>query len=65
MKLATYLDRECNDTDVRLAHGKTVYDGKVEICLHGTWGLVCDETWSYADTKVVCRQLGYDGREFQ
>ena len=31
-------ERECNETDIRLVDGQTVYDGRVEICLEGIWG---------------------------
>ena len=55
------LARECNKTDVRLIDGRSIYDGKVEICLKGVWGSVCGDKWDYRDATVVCRQLGYNG----
>ena len=56
-------DRECNESDIRLINGKTPDDGRVEICLDGGWGSVCYDRWDIRDAEVVCRQLGYDGRE--
>ena len=58
------LERECNETDVKLVNGQTAADGKVEICLFGSWGSVCDDGWDDRDAEVVCRQLGYDGSQF-
>ena len=55
---------ECNETDVRLEDGATQEDGRVEICLGGLWGSVCDTNWDAKDARVVCRQLGHDGCKF-
>ena len=55
----TTSDPECNETDIRLVDGPAANIGRVEICLNGVWGSVCDDGWDVRDAQVVCRQLGY------
>ena len=49
----------CTTGDVRLQDGTIENEGRVEVCVNGVWGSVCDYGWSTIDANVVCNQLGY------
>ena len=55
----TFLTANCVNGDVRLVGGSTNREGRVEVCMNGRWGTVCNNNQQLAGT--VCSQLGYSG----
>ncbi len=47
----------CNDDDLRLVGSDNSYEGTVEICRNGVWGMISDFNWGSSDARVVCQQL--------
>ena len=50
------LHAECRHGEVRV---NFVQYGRVEVCVRGSWGAICDEFWDNKDASVLCRNLGY------
>ena len=48
----------CTTGDVRLADGIIENEGRVEVCVNGVWGTVCDQGWDKTDANIACKQLG-------
>ena len=55
---------ECTHDEIRLANGPSAYEGRIELCLHGTWSGLCADyslRFDSRDAAVACQQLGYHG----
>ncbi|XP_064397201.1 scavenger receptor cysteine-rich domain superfamily protein-like [Halichondria panicea] len=48
---------DCDNGEVRLVSGDTCNEGRVEVCMNGRWGTVCNNTPELAG--AVCSQLGF------
>lgn len=39
--------------------GSEEFGGRVEVCVNGQWGSICDDGWGLNEAHVVCSQFGY------
>ena len=49
----------CENGDLRVIGGSSLYEGRLEICQDQAWGTICHELWGSYDAAVACRQLGF------
>ena len=59
MMLLSAAAQSCTHGALRLVGGRSSNEGRVEICINGVWGTMCDNYWDNNDAAVVCRQLGF------
>ncbi|KAL4216375.1 Deleted in malignant brain tumors 1 protein-like [Mactra antiquata] len=52
----------CEPTHVRLVNGQIPSEGRVEISANGRWYSICEDGFGDTEADVVCRMLGYTGR---
>ena len=50
----------CTNGELRLSGAVTTNQGRLEVCMNGAWGSVCDSQGVFTtdEAKVACRQLG-------
>ena len=53
-------DIVCDDGNLRLVEGATAVKGLVEVCYNNQYGAVCADSWNVSETRVACRQLGFN-----
>ena len=66
------VSQTCPEGDLQLGfftggfdeNGNYFIQGRVELCLNGTYGAFCDIGWDDSDAAVTCRNLGYDAPFF-
>lgn len=49
----------CTNGTIQLRGSSYATYGRVEICMSGNWGTVCNAFWDDRDASVICRQLGF------
>ena len=52
----SFLVTPCNHGDVRLEDGYTDVEGRVEVCINGQWGTVCDDNTDQSAFDFICRR---------
>ena len=64
--LADVQSDNCSHGDVQIASRSDdtttlSSEGRLEVCVNGVWGTVCDLRFGTGDAEVACKQMGYDG----
>ena len=54
-----YHTAECEDGDLKLVGGASESEGRLEICFSQRWTTIDGGGWSYTDTEIACKELGF------
>ena len=65
LSAAVEVDDNCTHGTLQVASSTDDSDdlyseGRLEVCVNGAWGTICDTAYGTRDAQVACRQLGYD-----
>ena len=50
----------CTEGEIRVVDGISAYEGRVEVCINGKFGPICDNNWDNLEATVVCNQMNYN-----
>ncbi len=48
-------------SNVFIVDGPNQFEGRIEVIINGTRGLVCDDNWDDDDAEVACQEIGLSG----
>ena len=52
---------ECEEQSMKLEDGGAATEGRLEVCVEGIWGTVCELNYDKVEARITCRQLGFEG----
>ena len=53
----TQLTDNCTTGEIRLAGANNPRMGRVEICIDGQWGTICDSSWTASDERQIIQSF--------
>ena len=60
-KYLFYSDTTCMDDTIHLVGGRSVKEGRVQVCYKGEWYSICSDNWSEMgpEAGTICSNLGF------
>ena len=52
-------------SDIRLANGLGLHDGRIEVLVNGVWGTICGLSFSSNEAEAICNILHFKYVIFQ